>query len=142
MLHLTFIDGPVETAIVASSPCFRITGGTLHTDEGGTLAIFDDGHWKLGPVSFSGVRIQGICQLLSGITRDLQPVCEPLTTLAVDGRILLANALPFARYDPRRDMWDGLLRQSSWHTLRIVIPDFPGSRAGVSPEDAGRVMPA
>jgi hypothetical protein len=122
MLHLTFIDGAVETAIVASSVCFRITGGTLHTDEGGTLATFDHDGWKLGPVGFSGMRIRGACQLLTGITRDLQAVCEPLTTLAVDGRILLANSLPFARYDVRRDIWDGLLRQASWSTFRIVVP--------------------
>jgi hypothetical protein len=128
MLNLTFIDGAVETAVVASSPYFRVTGGTLHhRDENGALAIFDHGGWKSGPVHFSGFRIAGICQLVSGITRDLQPVCEPLKSLAVDGRILLANALPFARYDPRRDMWDSLVRFSSWHGLRIVSPDYLGS---------------
>ena len=128
MLNLTFIDGAVETAVVASSPYFRITGGTLHhRDEGHALAMFDQESWKSGPVQFSGLRIEGVCQLVSGITRDLRPACEPLTTLAVDGRILLANSRPFARYDPTRDMWDSLIRISSWHSLRIVSPDYFGS---------------
>jgi hypothetical protein len=127
MLNLTFIDGAVETAVVASSPYFRLTGATLHQrDESGALAIFDHGSWKSGPVHFSGFRIVGVCQIVSGITRDLRPVCEPLASLAVDGRILLANAMPFARYDPRRDMWDSLIRFSSWAGLRIISPDYMG----------------
>jgi len=128
MLHLTFIDGAMETAVVASSPYFRITGGTLHgMDESGPLARFEAGRWSHGPVQFSGVRIEGNCQLVSGITRDPRALSEPLKTLALDGRILLANALPFARYDPKRDMWDALIRQSSWHALRIVSADWLGS---------------
>jgi hypothetical protein len=131
MLNLTFIDGAVETAVVASSPYFRITGGTLHhRDESGALAIFDHGGWKSGPVHFSGFRIVGVCQIVSGITRDLRTVCEPLASLAVDGRILLANSVPFARYDPRRDMWDSLIRFSSWAGLRIVSPDHRISVVG------------
>lgn len=129
MLHLTFIDGAVETAVVASSPYFRITGGTVHElDEGRALAIFEADGWTHGYVRFSGVRFEGTSQLVAGITRDLHPLCEPLRTLALDGRILLANAIPFARYDPKREMWDSLLRPSTWRALRIVSAEHLGSQ--------------
>ncbi len=102
--------------------------------------MFDDGSWKTGPVRFSGSASRVPASCSTGITRDLQPVCEPLETLALDGCILLANALPFARYDPKRDMWDGLMRQSSWHAFRIVVPELLGSHART--EADGRAMPA
>jgi hypothetical protein len=128
MLNLTFIDGAVETAVVISSPFFRITGGTIHElDEGRPLAMFVAGGWKYGPMVFAGVRFAGSCQLVAGITRDLHPLCGPLKTLALDGPILLANSVPFARYDPDREMWDNLLRPSSWRALRIVSANWLGS---------------
>jgi hypothetical protein len=133
MLHLTFIDGAVETAVVVSSPHFRITGGTIHElDEGRALAIFENDGWTHGHVHFSGVRFEGTSQLVAGITRDLHPLCEPLKTLALDGRILLANSLPFARYDPKREMWDSLLRSSSWRALRIVSAHWLGTQASTA----------
>jgi hypothetical protein len=124
MLNLTFIDGAVETAVVASSHCFRITGGTIHGQHGGPLAIFDSDGWNYGPVRFSGMRFAGECQLVWGISRDLHPTREPLATLALDGRILLANSRPFARFDPKRDMWDCLTRPRSWHSVRIASAEW------------------
>jgi hypothetical protein len=124
MLQLTFIDGSVETAVVASSHCFRITGGTIHGLHGGPLAIFDQETWSHGPVRFSGIRFAGDSRLVWGIARDPNPGTEALTTLALDGRILLANSQPFARYEPKRDMWDSLLRPRSWHAVRIVSSDW------------------
>ena len=125
MLHLTFIDGAVETAVVASSHCFRITGGTIHGQHGGgPIAIYDAEGWNHGPLSFSGIRFVGDSRLVWGIERDPRPSSDALTTLALDGRILLANARPFARYDAKRDMWDGLLRPRSWHSVRIVSSEW------------------
>jgi hypothetical protein len=124
MLHLTFIDGAVETAVVASSHCFRITGGTIHGQHGGPLAIFDSEGWNHGPLRFAGIRFAGESRLVWGIMRDPHPSKDGQTSLALDGRILLANSRPFARYDPRRDMWDGLLRPRSWHAVRIVSTDW------------------
>lgn len=124
MLHLTFIDGAVETAVVASSHCFRITGGTIHGQHGGPLAIFDSDGWNHGPMRFAGLRFAGESRLVWGIARDPHPAADSLATLALDGRILLANSLPFARYDPKRDMWDSLVRPRSWHAVRIVSPDW------------------
>jgi hypothetical protein len=124
MLHLTFIDGAVETAVVASSHCFRITGGTIHGQHGGPLAIFDSEGWNHGPLRFAGIRFAGESRLVWGIMRDPHPSKDGQTSLALDGRILLANSRPFARYDPRRDMWDALLRPRSWHAVRIVSTDW------------------
>jgi hypothetical protein len=84
-----------------------------------------------------------------GLPCDPVGVSEPLQSLSIYGRLLSANGIPFAVYEPKQEMWHGAGTHTWWHAFRVecaelrqLIAARPTSRGHVielpqAPEDPG-----
>jgi hypothetical protein len=125
VINFTFLGGGIETAVVTSGMYFRITAGTIsRSADSEALAMYEAGRWKVGPWLFRGARFEGRCRLLFGIPRAPDSASEFFDSLTLDGRVMLANDVPYAAHDSERGLWYGIARPSSWVALRIVSADM------------------
>jgi hypothetical protein len=65
------------------------------------------------------MRFQGKFRLVFGVPGDPAAVSGVLSALSVHGAILSANGVPFAVYEPDRDMWRGAVAETWWHSFRL-----------------------
>lgn len=121
MIRLTVVchQGAVQIAHV---PYLRITGGAIwvapHLSEL-PLVRCVEGRWQHNHVLWTGVRFEGNCRLIFGLPREPAGVSDPLTSLSICGTTLMANGIPFAVYEPEKDMWRGAAANTWWHAFRI-----------------------
>lgn len=148
MIRLTLIDARAEAALADTSAYFRITGGIVWTrPEYGPLATYTEAGWKHHEVLWPGMRFEGPCRVVFGLPRDPVGVSEQLQSLSIHGRVLSANGVPFAVYEPAQDMWHGATR-IWWNAFRVEgteLRQFPGLGDVVelppTPEGAARKSP-
>lgn len=114
------IRADAEAAVVDTSEYFRITGGVVWTRPGRvTLATYAEGRWRYQAVLWTGMRFEGPSRLVFGISSEPAGVSERLQSLAIDGEVLSVKGVPFALYDPVREMWHRVDGASWWHAFRI-----------------------
>lgn len=130
VIRLTLLGAPVEASLADTSAYFRITGGVVWTRaEYGPLATYTDAGWRHHEVLWPGMRFEGYCRLVFGLPRDPVGISEQLQSLSIHGRILSANGVPFAVYEPAQDMWHGAGAHIWWNAFRvesIQLRQFPG----------------
>lgn len=130
MIRLTLIGADEEAAVVDTSEYYRITGGVVWTRPGrATLATYVEGRWRYQALLCSGMRFEGPGRLIFGISSEPAGVSEPLQSLAIDGEVLSVNGVPFALYEPTRDMWHRVDSGSWWQAFRIEsveLRELPG----------------
>jgi hypothetical protein len=125
MIRLSvFVRGnePVE---MTASPYFGIAGGAVWSCPGKSpLAFYRDSRWQFSEVLWSGIVFEGRCALVFGILRDPDPVSVIFNRIEINDRILCAEGVPLAEYEPRGDAWHGLSGSVSWQAFRIqnVMP--------------------
>jgi hypothetical protein len=120
VIRLTLIGAEVEACLANASAYFRINGGVVWTRPGyGPLATYTEERWKYREELWSGMRFEGQCRLVFGLPRDPVGVSEQLQSLSIHGRVLSANGVPFAVYEPARDMWHGAGADTWWHAFRV-----------------------
>lgn len=120
MIRLKFIGAQTETYLAQASAYFRIAGGVVWTrPEYGPLAAYSEERWRHREVLWSGLQFEGQCRLVFGISCDPAGMSEPLQSLSIDHRVLSANGIPFAVYEPARDMWHGAHAGTWWHAFRV-----------------------
>jgi len=152
MIRLTLISERHKGWLAKTSPYFRITGGVVWTQpELGPIASFVEDRWKHRNSLWSGMRFEGKCRLVFGLPRDPSGVSEHLQSLAISGRVLFANGIPIAVYDPAREMWCGAISDSWWPAFRVESVSLRESvpkaaRGGViiqspgTPDDVSRAL--
>ena len=119
MIRLTFLNEQ-SARFAELSLYFRVTGGVVWTQpERGPLASWTDHGWKHNDSVWAGMRFEGPCRLVLGLSRDPVRVSEPLLSVSVVGRQLSANGIPVALYDPRLEHWFGAAAGISWPAFRI-----------------------
>jgi hypothetical protein len=125
MIRLTFIGEPPKASLAETSLYFRITGGLLWTQPAlGPVASYVDERWKYTGTLWSGMRFEGKCRLVFGLARDPSAVSEELQSLSISGRVLSANGIPFAVYEPANDMWHGAIADTWWPAFRVESADL------------------
>jgi hypothetical protein len=139
MIRLTVIGDQGRVAIVMSAPHFRITGGSvwIGPSAGGhkPLARYVSGRWQYGDTLWEGVRFEGPCRIVFGVSREPRGVSEEITALSIVGDTLSANGIPFAAYDPTRDMWRGVGANAWWHAFRVEAGARHGSGGSTDESD-------
>ncbi len=152
MIRLTLIGGEGKAAVVTSAPYFRIVGGVVSLGpaaEEPPLIRYLDGRWIWNGIAWYGMRFEGRSRLIFGLPRDPSGVSDELESLSIRGQTLSANGIPFAEYDPARQMWHGAAANSWWHAFRVEAAGFrtgpsqssesEGPRSDLSdPSDGGR----
>ena len=133
MIRLTVVGEQCRAALVTSSPYFRITGGAIWvhpSDDVLPLVRYVTPGWQYKGAMWAGVRLEGPCRLVLGLARDPAGISDRLDALSIYGCVLSAQGIPFAVFDPQRDMWRGALAETWWHAFRIesvgirpVLPD-------------------
>jgi hypothetical protein len=68
---------------------------------------------------WAGMRFEGKCRVVFGLPRDPAGVSDLLQSLSIHDCTLSANGIPFAVYEPRRDLWRGAIADAWWHAFRI-----------------------
>ena len=125
MIRLTFIAEGSSTSLEEPSPFYRITAGGVWTrPEAGPIATFVEDGWKCQNRLWLGMRFEGPCRLILGLPRDPVGVSEALLSVSMAGRVLAANGLPIAIYDPTRELWHGVIAGISWPAFRIESADL------------------
>lgn len=123
MIRLIAISDQGESAIVASAPYFRITGGAVWTGPGQPgetpLVRLVGGQWQYASGLWAGLRFEGQCRLVFGLPREPLAVSEVLQGLSICNGTLTANGIPFAEYNEEFEMWKGAIANSWWHAFRI-----------------------
>lgn len=119
MIRLSVIGEQGRAALVTTSGYFRITGGVVWLDPGQPLVRYVPPGWKFQDTIWSGLRLEGRCRLVFGLPRNPAGISDALESLSIYGTTLSANGIPFAVYDPERDMWRGVVAESWWHAFRI-----------------------
>jgi hypothetical protein len=120
VIRLTLIGTQAEASLAQESAYFRITGGVVWTrPEYGPLATYTEECWKHREVLWSGMRFEGQCRLVFGLPRDPVGSSEQLPSLSIHRRVLSANGVPFADYEPAQDMWHGAGAEIWWHAFRV-----------------------
>ena len=154
MIRLTLIGVEAQASPVDASAYFRISGGVVWTQPTcGPLVIYTKEGWRHRAVLWSGMRFEGQCRLVLGLPRDPAGVSEQLQSLSIHDRVLSANGVPFAVYEPARDMWHGAGADTWWHAFRVesiglrqLIASRPNLRAGLikppeAPEENANTSP-
>ena len=107
-----------EDSLAETAAYFRITGGVVWTQpEFGPLATYTEECWRHREALWPGMIFHGPCRLVFGLPRDPVSMSEPLQSLTIYGRILSANGVPFAVFEPAQDMWHGA--HTWWHAFRV-----------------------
>ena len=120
MIRLTLISEQAQASLAEGSAYFRINGGVVWTQPTQRpLATYTKEGWKHEDALWSGMRFEGQCRLVFGLPRDPVGVSEQLQSLSIHDRILSANGVPFAVYEPARDMWRGAGADIWWHAFRV-----------------------
>jgi hypothetical protein len=121
MLQLTVLDGQGGSELFTSSMYFRITGNAIWTRPGDqpTPIRYTQGGWMYGTKHIAGVRIEGKCRLVFGISSEPASVSEILQSVSFDDRTLYASGIPFAIYDVSRDSWRGVAGNLWWQAFRV-----------------------
>ena len=120
VIRLTLISEQSQASPPEGSAYFRINGGVVWTQPTrGPLVTYTEQGWKHGNVLWSGMRFEGDCRLVFGLPRDPVGVSEQLQSLSIHDRILSANGVPFAVYEPAQDMWHGAGADIWWHAFRV-----------------------
>jgi hypothetical protein len=85
------------------------------------------------------MRFEGHCRLVFGLPRDPVGISEQLQSLSIQGRVLSANGVPFAVYEPAQDMWHGAGAHIWWNAFRVEstelrhLPGLDGDVLEMSP---------
>jgi hypothetical protein len=119
---------------MAASPYFGIAGGAVWTHPRATpLALYRNSRWQFNGVLWSGIVFEGHCILVFGILRDPDPVSVIFKRIEISGRILCADGVSLAVYEPRDQAWHGLSASVCWQAFRVenVMPKpAQGLKAG------------
>lgn len=141
MIRLTVIDELGGATPVIAAPYFRITGGAVWIRASGgsdkPLVRYIAGRWRKDDTTCSGMRFEGRCRLVFGLSREPTGVSEELSAVSITGDTLSANGIPFATYDTARDMWRGVGVNTWWHAFRVESSEHRQS-ADLSDESQGR----
>jgi hypothetical protein len=122
MLRLTVIDSQGGSELITTDMYFRITGGAVWTRPGFDAfppIRFSENAWIHDGTRFAGIRIEGKCRLVFGISMDPVAGSEVLESISLSGATLCGSGVPFAIYDPDRDVWRGADKDLWWHSLRV-----------------------
>jgi hypothetical protein len=65
------------------------------------------------------MRFGGHCRLVFGLPRDPVAMSEQLQSLTIHRRVLSANGVPFAVFEPAKDMWHGAGTETWWRAFRV-----------------------
>ena len=140
MIQLTVIDGQGSARLVATEPLFRINGAAIWLPERVTYAVplvhYASGSWYYDARQWTGVRFEGPCRLVFGFPRDPPNVSDVLTGISIHNTTLTANGLPFAVYEPDRDVWHGT-GKSWWHAFRVEHVDVRGTHGASKDSQPG-----
>lgn len=121
MIRLTVIGEGSSAERVATESIFRITGPAVwlpdRVSRGTPLTHYSSGFWHYKGRVWSGLRFDGRCVLMFGLPRDPAGTSDRLSGISIHGTSLIANGLPFAEYDPDKDIWHGANRW--WHAFRV-----------------------
>jgi hypothetical protein len=110
-----------EPTVALEATDLRITGGTIWNHlEHGLIAVFGEGFWRRHGHRYSSISVSGDCCLFFGITRQPVFVTEPVGRFTIVGDSFQANGVEFARYSPRGDIWQAMMRPLSWSATRII----------------------
>jgi hypothetical protein len=119
VIRLTVFGERGQTALVTESGYFRISGGVIWVQPGEPLVRYVDSGWKYRGTPWSGMRLEGKCRIVFGLPREPAGASDRLESLTVSGTTLSAGGIPFAVYEPLRDMWRGAVVGVWWHAFRI-----------------------
>jgi hypothetical protein len=120
MIKLTVMGHEGGAAVVATSPYFRITGGTVWTRPGEEpLVRYTDGGWQHLGVRWAGMRFEGPSRLVLGLPREPAAVSDEVRAFSIYDCVLSASGIPFAMYVPQQEMWRGVAPETWWHAFRI-----------------------
>ena len=148
MIQLTLVDERGRAWVARTAPFFRITGGNVWTSPGdGRIVRFTGQGWEFGGQLWDGMRFEGPSQLIMGLPKEPTAVSEVLKSVSIVRDVLAANGIPFAVYDPARDMWRAVIAETWWHAFRIEsvrdgksAADPTGDPTGGPPRDPGQAL--
>ncbi len=142
MIELTLIDDRGGVRVARTAPFFRITGGNVWTSPGdGRIVRFSPRGWEFEGQAWEGMRFEGPSKLVMGLPKEPTSLSEVLQSVSITREVLSANGIPFAAYDPERDMWRSAIAEIWWHAFRIESVSNRKSVAdltGHSEPDPGR----
>jgi hypothetical protein len=120
MIRLTLIGAEGRAAPAMTGAYFRITGGAVWTRPGDEpLVRYCQPSWRYADAQWLGMRFEGRCRIVFGLPRDPAGVSGLLDAVSIYGCTLSANGVPFAVFEPDRDMWRGAAKDSWWHAFRL-----------------------
>jgi hypothetical protein len=120
MIRLTLFGERSRTPAVVESPYFRITGGTVWTRPGNDpLLRYTGPTWHYDGSHWSGMRFDGKCRLVFGLPRDPAGISDLLSVVTIHCCALSTNGVPFAVYEPDREMWRGATGEVWWQSFRL-----------------------
>ena len=120
VIQLTLVDDGSRAWVARTAPFFRITGGNVWTSPGdGRIVRFTGQGWEFAGQVWDGMRFEGPSQLIMGLPKQPTAVSEVLKSVSIVRDVLSANGIPFAVYDPVRDMWRAVIAETWWHAFRI-----------------------
>jgi hypothetical protein len=120
-MKLELHGGLNEPSVALEATDLRITGGTIWNHlEHGLIAAFGDGYWRRRGRRYDSISISGDCCLFFGITRQPVFVTKPVRCFTIVADSFHANGIEFARYSPRGDIWQAVVRPLSWSATRII----------------------
>ena len=140
VIQLTLIGEHGRAVPAECSAYFRITGGAVWTLPGDRpLVRFTGADWQYQGALWPGMRFEGACRVMFGVPCDPADVSDLHESISIVGCTLFADSVPFARYEPSRDMWRAALTDTWWHAFRI---ESPGLRElAARPTLRGDLMP-
>jgi hypothetical protein len=65
------------------------------------------------------MRFDGKCRLVFGLPRDPVGISGLLTVVTIYACALSCNGIPFAVYEPEREMWRGATSEVWWQSFRL-----------------------
>jgi hypothetical protein len=105
---------------MVESPYFRITGGAVWTRPGNDpLLRYVGPTWHYDGAHWSGMRFDGKCRLVFGLPRDPAGISDLLSVVTIYACALSTNGVPYAVYEPNREMWRGAASEVWWPSFRI-----------------------
>jgi hypothetical protein len=120
VIELTLIDDRGSVRVARTAPFFRITGGNVWTSPGdGRIVRFTPSGWEFEGQVWEGMRFEGPSRLIMGLHKEPTSLSEVLQSVSITREVLSANGIPFAAYDPDRDMWRSAVAQIWWHAFRL-----------------------
>ena len=128
MIRLTLIGEQGRDAPRITWAYFRITGGAVWTRPGeGPVVEYCGPVWRHLGVRWSGMRFEGKCRIVFGVLRDPVGASDLLDSVSIFDCTLCANGVPFAVYEPHREMWRGAAAETWWHSFRLESAELRSS---------------